>query len=98
MQIIATGASYRSAVTLGIEESHIAAISSRKSTSLSDEIRLEIRVCNYCGTTLTQSHPLGCHPQEGTKGLVDSHKQSYLVTPASLVNNVNYMAVNWFSF
>jgi len=72
-------ASDRSAITFETEESHIAAISSRKSNSLGNEIRREVRVCNYCGTTLTQSHPLKCHPQEGTKGLADSHKHSYLV-------------------
>jgi len=57
-------ASYRSAVTFGTEESHIEAISSRKSSSLGNEIRPEVRVCNYCGTTLntkpsTQMSPTG---------------------------------------
>jgi len=87
-------ASHRCAVTLGAEESHIAAIGSRKSSSLGNEIRPEVRVCNYCGTTLTQSQPLKCHPQEGTKGLADSHKHSYVVTPVLLVNNLNYLAFN----
>ena len=87
-------ASYRSVITLQTEEPHIAAISSRKSNSLGNEIRPEVRVCNYRSSTLTQSRPLKCHPQEGTNALADSHTHSYLVTPVLLVNDVNCMAFN----